>query len=414
MRNRFLGPLVYIPTARAVKFALASGERVNAPVRVRKAELEIGVSQPPPVAQARRAVWPLASFVAVVLLPLAAAAAYLWQVAVPQYESTVGFSVRHEEAPAPVDLFGGFSGLSASGSSDADVLYEFLQSQELVAALEDELALKSAWSTPASRDPVFALKPGGTIEDLVRYWVRMARVSYDSGTGILTLRVRAFEANTAQAIAAAAYRRSSDLINTLSAVARDDALREAETTLRAAEARVRASRRDLTAFRAETQIVDPGADVSGQMGLLTRLQEELANELIRLDLLRSQTRENDPRIAAASERIKVIEARIQGERQKLGSVGGEEDYATVMDEFERLRIDVEFAEESLLGARTAYDQAVAEARRKTRYLAAHIQPTLAERATAPDPVVILGLGGLMLALIWGVGALSFASLRDRA
>lgn len=390
---------------------------MNATVRVRKAEPHVALPSPPPIGRAPRSIWPALSFVVLVILPLCVAAGYLWRVAVPQYESTVGFSVRHEEAPSPVDLFGGFSGLSASGSSDADVLYEFLQSQELVAALEAELSLQNAWSRPVPTDPVFALHPGGTIEDLVRYWSRMARVSYDSGTGILTLRVRAFDPDEAQAIAAAAFKYSSDLINTLSAVARDDALSEAETMLREAEARVRGARRDLTAFRAKTQIVDPGADVSGQMGLLTRLQEELANELIRLDLLHSQTREDDPRIAAANERIKVIEARIAGERQKLGSGGqatSEEDYATVMDEFERLTIDVEFAEESLLGARTAYDQALAEARRKTRYLAAHIRPTLAERPTAPDPVVILGFGGLALTLIWGVGALTVASLRDRS
>ncbi|MEM6825895.1 MAG: capsule biosynthesis protein [Pseudomonadota bacterium] len=391
---------------------------MNAPARIQQPHVpDIFRELPAPVPKAPRRRGPFLSFVILVVLPLLAAGFYLVTRAAPQFESSVGFSVRREEAPGPIDLFGGFSGLSASGSSDADILYEFLTSQELVAAIDTSLDLRALWSRPVVDDPVFAFHPSGTVEDLLRYWQRMVRVSYDSGTGILTLRARAFSADEAQAIAAAAFDASSALINTLSAIARDDMLVEAHTVLGEAEARVRTARSALTDYRARTQIVDPGADVSGQMGLLTRLQEELANELIRIDLLRTQTRETDPRIAQAEQRISVIESRIAEERGKLGAgsaraVGA--DYATVVAEYERLQIDVEFAEQSFLAARTAYDQALAEARRQTRYLAAHIRPTRAERATAPDPLEILGIGALFLTLVWAILALTLASLRERS
>jgi capsular polysaccharide transport system permease protein len=357
----------------------------------------------------------LLSFLAMVIVPLLCAAAYLYWRAVPQYESTVGFSVRREEAAMPVDFLGGFAGLSGSGSADADILHAYLSSQELVAALDRDLDLRGAFALYRAEDPVFAFREGGTIEDLVTYWGRMTRLSYDAGTGLIELRVRAFEPALAQDIAAAAFGHSQNLINALSAIARDDILDGAKVALDQAGARLRAARGALTAFRTESQIVDPGADVSGQMGLLTRLQAELADELIRLDLLENQTRESDPRIAQSRQRIAVIDARIATERQKIGSGGGPagEDYASVMAEFERLSVDVEFARESYLAALAAHDLAVAEARRQTRYLAAHIKPTLAERATAPDPAVILGLGGVFLVLIWAVSALTWSSLRDR-
>lgn len=369
----------------------------------------------PPVAVARGGRGVLLSFLAMVIVPLLCAAAYLYWRAVPQYKSTVGFSVRREEAAMPVDFLGGFAGLSGSGSADADILHAYLSSQELVAALDRDLDLRGAFALYRAEDPVFAFREGGTIEDLVTYWGRMTRLSYDAGTGLIELRVRAFEPALAQDIAAAAFGHSQNLINALSAIARDDILDGAKVALDQAGARLRAARGALTAFRTESQIVDPGADVSGQMGLLTRLQAELADELIRLDLLENQTRESDPRIAQSRQRIAVIDARIATERQKIGSGGGPagEDYASVMAEFERLSVDVEFARESYLAALAAHDLAVAEARRQTRYLAAHIKPTLAERATAPDPAVILGLGGVFLVLIWAVSALTWSSLRDR-
>ncbi len=380
-----------------------------------RADAELRQEPLPPVAAARPGRGPWASLLVMVVAPLLCAAAYLYWKAVPQFESTVGFSVRREEAALPVDLFGGFAGLSGSGSADADILHAYLSSQELVAALDRDLDLRSAYSVHAARDPVFAFAQDGTIEDLVRYWERMTRLSYDAGTGLIELRVRAFDPAFAQDIAGAAFSRSQALINELSAIARNDILEAARFGLDQAGARLRDARAALTAFRTESQIVDPGADVSGQMGLLTRLQAELADELIRLDLLVTQTRDSDPRIAQARQRIEVIEARIATERMKIGSGGGPagEDYASVMAAFERLSVDVEFARESYLAALAAYDLAVAEARRQTRYLAAHIKPTLAERATAPDPAVILGLGGLFLVLIWAIGALTLASLRDR-
>lgn len=371
---------------------------------------------PPPVAAAGRGRGLAVSFVLMVLLPLAAAAAYLATVARPQFESTVAFSVRREDGPMSTDTLLGFAGLSGTGSKDADILYAYLGSQDLVAALDRRLDLAGHYAAPRAADPVFAFDPAGTVEDLVGYWGRMTRLSYDAGTGLIELRVRAFDADTAQVIAGAAFALSTALVNDLSAIARDDMLAQAETQLDLARTRLREARAALTAFRTETQIVDPGADVSGQMGLLTQLQGELAHELIRLDLLAAQTGEGDPRVVQARQRIAVIEARIGDERRKIGAGadGGARDFARVMADFERLSVDVEFARETYLAASAGLDAARAEARRQTRYLAAHIRPTRAERATAPDPVVILGLGALFLGLIWAVAALGWASLRDRS
>ena len=73
----------------------------------------------------------VASFALIVLLPILIAAAYLWGKAADQYASTVGFSVRREEAGAAIDMLGGLAGLSKSSSSDTDILYEYLRSQKL-------------------------------------------------------------------------------------------------------------------------------------------------------------------------------------------------------------------------------------------------------------------------------------------
>ncbi len=51
--------------------------------------------------------------------------------------------------------------------------------------------------------------------------------------------------------------------------------------------RLKAAREALTAFRLANQIVDPNADIQGQMGLLNTLQAQQAEALIEFDLLRA-------------------------------------------------------------------------------------------------------------------------------
>ncbi len=94
----------------------------------------------------------------------------------------------------------------------------------------------------------------------------------------------------------------------------------------------------------------------------------------------------DPRVLQANRRIGVIEQRIAQERQKVG-VGKDGDlsgFAAIFGDYERLKVDLQFTEQTYLSALATYDTALGEAQRKSRYLAAYVEPTLAEAPTAPD------------------------------
>ncbi len=354
------------------------------------------------------------SFMVGVVGPLVLIFWYLFFVANDQYASRVGFSVRSEEMPTASDVLGGLGALSTGTSSDSDVLYEFIQSQQLVATINARINLKALYSKPVN-DPVYAFDATGKIEDLLRYWQRMVKIDYDSGTGLIELRVNAFSPEDAQLIAREIFSASSAMINDLSAIAREDATGYAKVELAAALERLKAARQALTRFRSETQIVDPTADVQGQMGLLTTLQTQLAQALIELDLLRDVTRDGDPRIAQSQRRIAVIQNRISEERKKigLGESGTDAAFSNLVGQYEALVVDREFAEQTYLSARVAYDLALAEANRKSRYLAAYVRPTLAESSEFPRRLMLLSLYALFLCIGWAILVLVGYSIRDR-
>lgn len=362
----------------------------------------------------RRPRWALvASFLLCVATPSLIAAAYLELRAADQYRSTVAFAVRTEHATSASDFLGGLAQLTGGGtSSDTSILYQFIQSQELIERLDRRLDLRGMFARAHATDPVFAFDPTGSLEDLVAYWQRMVGVSVDGGTGLVQLGVNAFSPGDAQRLAAAIYEESSEMINALSRAAQEDATRYARDELAQAEVRLKAARQALAEFRSRTQIVDPTADIKGQMGLLNTLQEQLAAALIDLDLLRETTKPDDPRVLHAQRRIEVIRDRIEEERAKFGDGAGG-DYVRILSEFERMSVDQEFAEKAYLAALAAFDAAQAEAQRKSRYLAAYIRPTLAETAQYPRREMLAWLVALFLFLVWAIGGLAWAAIRDR-
>ncbi len=358
------------------------------------------------------------SFVLIVIVPTGGTAYYLWAVAVDQYASSVGFSVRREDAGSATDVLSGLAVFSGTSSStDTDILYEYLQSQKLVSEMDAEIDLRARWSKPEG-DPVFALEPDASIEELMRYWDRMVRVSYGSGSGLIEVEVRAFTADDATTIAERLFEKSSDMINQLSAIAREDGIRYTREELTKAEDRLRAAREDLTRFRNLNQIVDPELDLRSQAGLLGNLQAQKAEALIELDLLRGTARPSDPRIEQAQRRLVVIDERISQERRKLGGTGqlqqpDDEGFANLIGAYEGLVVDREFAQEAYIAARAAHDSAISEARRKSRYLAAYMEPTRAETAAYPKRLTLLSVAALFLFLVWGIGVLIYYSIKDR-
>lgn len=363
--------------------------------------------------------WFLAlTFVVVCAAPIAAAAYYLWTHAADQYASNLAFSVRSEEQGSAVELLGGVTELSGSSSTDTDILHAYLTSQELVSKVNARLDLARIWSrVPVSVDPVFAYDPSGTIEDLLAHWQRKISIIYDPGTRLIDVRVLAFDPVDAQAVAQALMEESTAMINALSDIARNDAIKYARDELAVASTRLKEARQNLTRFRNRTQIVDPSIDTQNQMGVLVTLQRQLADALIEFDLLKDTTRAGDPRISQATRRVDVIQKRIDAERRKLGLGTGAQEgvvFADLVGEYEGLIVDREFAEAAYTSALATYDAALAEARRQSRYLAAHIRPTLAQQAEYPQRLKILLVVALFSFLAWTILSLVYYSLRDRS
>jgi capsular polysaccharide transport system permease protein len=397
------------PKRIALATAAATPVAAAAPVP----EVQIRAQEVPPALMRPRHWLATASFALLVVLPFLASVAYLYGRAQDQYHSEVAFSIRSEEAAsAAASLLGAITSIGSGSASDADILFDFIASQKIVEEIDREIDLRAIYSS-AENDPLFALALPATIEDLTAHWGRMTDVSFESGAGIIHVRANAFTPEDAHAITTAILAKSGALVNALSEQAREDAVRFAREELAAAEEKLRAMRQKLSEFRRANRIVDPSADVAGQMGLLNALQSELAQALVERDTVRAFADESDQRIVQANRRIDAITQRIDAERASLGAEGDEGvDLPEVVGAYEELLVDLEFANAAYTQAMAGLSAAQAEARRQSRYLAPHIEPTLAQSALYPRRLALSGMIGLFLVLGWSVLMLIYYNIRD--
>ena len=403
----------------------------NRQARENQAPLEGGALGSSPEAQQAQSIRPPASparvkkrhrglglsFALVVAVPLLIVTVYLYVFAQDQYTSITGFTVRSEETSSATELVGGLSAIvGGSSSSEAGVLHAYIRSQQMVERVQERLNILGHYSSNWDVDPVFSIWPDATIEDLLWFWSRIMRVSYDEGSGLMEVQIFASSPEYAQSLAVAVVHESEVMINNLNAQARRDSMANANLDLETSLERLRSAREELAAFRARTQMVDPQADIQGRMGVINNLQQQLAQAFVDHDLLLQTTTETDPRVRQAERRIEVIQERIASERQNFATQDVtvfDTDYPRLIAQFESLVVNQEFAERTYTAALTALDAARSNVERQSLYLATYVQPTLAQRAEYPQRLLLVFLAGVFLFLAWAVLTLVYYSLRDR-
>ncbi len=349
----------------------------------------------------------LVGFVVTVLMPLAFFAFYLFGFAQDRFVSYSGFSITVEDSAVQLGVLEGLASLSGGAKTDAAIVYDFLNGPAFASKLKAHAGAIEMLS-PIGFDPLFWRPPDG-LEGLTDRWRRLAKVSLDSRTGMVSARVSAFRAEDARYLNQLMLEEASAMLAGLSRSMRDESTILAQGSVQRAEDRLTAARQRLTEFRSLTRIVDPMADFEGRLGMMTTLQTQLVEAKVSLELLHQNSTGADLRIASAKNKVLVIEALLEDEKNLVDQEGA--GYAKIAAGFDARMTDVTYAQEHYLTALASLDAANALAQRKTRHLAVHIPPTLADAAVLPRRWSILGTSAFFLCLAWAVGVAAFHGAR---
>ena len=177
------------------------------------------------------------SFAVFVLAPSLGCVTYLAFIASDQYMAEARFAVRAAQFKSTDSKTGSIqlssSGLPVLAGQDAYVVASYIRSPAIFADLPGSLDLRAIYSRPEA-DFWAHLDPKASLEQLSDYWRSTVSAYVDGPSGVVTVKVRAFRPEDAEALAKAIVSASEALVNRLSERARRDAMGHAEEGVRRA------------------------------------------------------------------------------------------------------------------------------------------------------------------------------------
>ena len=354
------------------------------------------------------------SLIAIVVIPVAIAAIYLLALASDQFVTEFRMTLRRADAPVePVVLFGTDSGRS-SAAAESQIVAQYIASRAIVDELDPQLDLRKMFSTPAA-DWWARLPLPIPIERLVYYWNGQVDPFYDTSTGTIIVRLRAFSPADSLRLAQAVVAASERLVNELSARARRDAVGRAEAEVAGTEQRLLAALDKLRGFRDQAGLIDPGKTADATAQLATRLREDLLKSNSQLATLRSFEKDDAPAVRVLKARIRSLETQQRGLAHEMTATSGPQHapaLSQTLGPYDALEAERKFAEGAYQHALEALDRARDNADRQQLYIASFVPPSLPEEALYPHRWRSLGVVALLAFAVWAIGALSVRSIRD--
>lgn len=346
-------------------------------------------------------------------VPVLLGAIYYGLIASPRYESVTSFTIQSSDSSLSGANAIQMLMANAGGSATRDVLLaiEYIESRDMLRHLMDEHGFAEHYSSDEA-DITSRLASDADFEDTYEYYLEHVSVEHDSASDVLTLRVQAFDAETAARLGRAILEATENRVNQLSQSQREDRISLSESELQRAEQRLAAARQELRRVQAEHGDLNPVASAEAILEIRSRLEGELAIARAELSTLTATMPHNTPEVIAARRRVSALSAQIEEQSERLA--GGNENISAELARFEPVMIEKEFAQRAYNSALASLEMARVDASRRHRYLVRISGPSEPSQPRFPRFWYSM-LTVLVLAFtILGVGTLLIASIREHA
>jgi len=346
-------------------------------------------------------------------VPTLIATVYYGFLATPQYESVSSFTVQSADGSVPASiemLIAAVPGNSAA--RDSLLVQQYILSRDMLRHLSDEHGFVEHY-TDSEIDFASRLDPDASFEERFEYYQDRVEIDYESQSGILTLRVRAFDADKAQELARAILAASESMVNQMMLQARRDRIELAQREVTSAEERLGEARQAILELQAERSELNPEASAEALYGVRGNLETELATARAELATMRATLQPGAPALVQQQQRVSALARQVEEQNQRLAGTeeGG---LSEAIASFEPAMAEKEFAQRAYQSALKSLEVARLEADRQHRYVVTIAEPSLPDYPEYPKVLLsILTVFVLSFALL-SIGTLLVASVREHA
>jgi capsular polysaccharide transport system permease protein len=365
-------------------------------------------------ARARAWVWRKRMFLLVVVIPTLLVAGYYFLIASDQYQSEAHFMVRTSE---PTPVIGGLGGVLSSvtgptsSQSEAMGVADYMTSHDIVTTLDKRIGLVQRFQRPEA-DYLSRLRDPVTPEKLLKYYLKQVEVHFNSDKGITTLTVRTFRPQDSYDIVKTLLALGEQRVNSLNNRSYADSVQLAARQLREAEDGVAKMQVAMTRFRQTRGDIDPQGSGEAQIRLVSNLEANLSAARAQLASMTGVIRPDSPQYVALARRVQALQAQVGAQSGRL--TGGGTAIAADLGGYEDLRIRQEFAAKRYETAAAAFEKARAEAQRQQLYVVRIVDANMPVKSLYPERWRIVGTIFIGLLLVYAIGWLIVAGVREHS
>jgi capsular polysaccharide transport system permease protein len=400
-------------------YRLDTTERAT-PVVPMDVRAQLGPIRPPRMK--RR--WRMVSLLLAVLLPTGLAGAYLYGYADNQYVTEFRFSVRHE-APLRMDATAGSTLPTSLGGSvtplavitDSQIVIQYLKSRQVIDDMVASGVNLDAVYARTDKDFLAHLRPHASAEERLNYWRRMVDPFFDMTTGIVSVQVRAFSPADAQIVAATALRLAEKLVNNMSSRAHEDVLAYAKREVGTSAEKLRTTQETIASFRNQHAVLFPEMQATSDTSVEGKVWENLIEAKTAFNAqLAVGVSAGSMQMRMLANRIAAMETALRDVHSHMAETGpgGKPDatLASVMSEYDVLRLDQQIAAKVYERAMMALQDARNGASQQSVYLAAFVRPALPQESMYPVRWRVMTETALLSFVAWCLLQLLYHGIRD--
>ncbi|MBU0688972.1 MAG: chain-length determining protein [Gammaproteobacteria bacterium] len=316
------------------------------------------------------------------------------------------------------DLSGGqtadFASLLGGASinrADQLLLRDHLLSVDMLKTLDAQLDLRSHFSD-WKRDPLSRMWfKDAPIEQFHNYYLTRASVEFDDYAGLLVIRAQAYDEQMAHAITTAMVAEGERHMNEMAHSLAQDQVAFLEKQVDEMGKRANLARQALLNFQNSKGMASPQNAAENLVGIINRLEGQLADMRTRRAAMLAYLMPNSPSVIEAEQQIAAVEKQIEQEQARLIAPGGKMLNSTV-EEYQRLQMDAEFAQDIYKTALVALEQGRIEASRTLKKATLLQKPSMPQYPLEPRRLYNITVFILFTLLLAGITHLLAAIIRD--
>lgn len=331
----------------------------------------------------------------------------------PRYESQSQLVVKQPDSMATLDTsMAILSGLGMSqGSQDSQLVQAYIYSNDMLEYVDKRLSLKEHY-TNSGIDFFSGLHFWSSREEFLKYYHKHVLVDVDDISSVITVTTDAFSSEFAQQLNQLIVNRAEWFINSVGQNLAKEQLKFVQGEHDLVGEKLEKIKSELLSFQSKHHLLDAEATGVALQQIAYSLESNISAKKAELYTLRATLSEKAPEIQMVKDTIDALEQQLADENKRISGGSSDETIATILATFSDHKIKLELALQAYASSLISLEKSRMEAYRKLQYLVVVESSTLPDDNKYPEVVYNLSLFAVVLLLLFGIGQISIATIRE--